>query len=90
MTFPGKHFGLLLLLCPLILHSAVITGAEQTSTYLPALKGKKVALVVNQTSKISNTHLVDSLLKLGVDIHCIFAPEHGFRGNVSARFFGEL
>lgn len=64
--------------------AAVIIGADRTSDYLPLLKGKKVALVVNQTSKINNTHLVDSFLKMGIKIQCIFAPEHGFRGKASA------
>jgi len=59
----------------------IITGAEQTEQYLPYIEGKKVALVVNQTSVINRTHLVDSLLKLNIDIQKIFAPEHGFRGN---------
>lgn len=60
------------------------TGAEQTQAYLPLLKQKEIALVVNQTSLIGRTHLVDSLLSLGIKIRCIFAPEHGFRGNASA------
>ena len=64
--------------------SAVITGAQQTALYLPLLKGKTIALVVNQTSLIGNTHLVDSLISLGVKIKTIFAPEHGFRGDHSA------
>jgi uncharacterized protein YbbC (DUF1343 family) len=34
-----------------------------------------------------NTHLVDSLLSLNVDIKKVFAPEHGFRGTADA---GEL
>lgn len=62
----------------------IILGAERTNEYLPDLKGKKVALVVNHTSMIGKIHLVDSLLKLGIKIQTIFAPEHGFRGNVSA------
>ncbi len=62
----------------------IITGAEQTKLYLPLLKGKTVALVVNQTSLIGKTHLVDSLIKLGINIKTIFAPEHGFRGDHSA------
>jgi uncharacterized protein YbbC (DUF1343 family) len=33
---------------------------------------------------IGNTHLVDSLLKLGVNIIKVFGPEHGFRGNAGA------
>lgn len=64
--------------------SAVITGAQQTALYLPLLKGKTIALVVNQTSLIGKTHLVDSLISLGVKIKTIFAPEHGFRGDHSA------
>lgn len=62
----------------------VKTGAEQLDKYLPLLKGKKVALIVNQTSLINQTHLVDTLMQLGVQIQKIFAPEHGFRGNASA------
>ncbi len=64
-----------------IYNSDVITGAMQTDAYLPLLSGKRIALVVNQTSMIDNTHLVDSLVHRGVRIEKIFAPEHGFRGN---------
>src|SRR5829696_2701755 len=49
--------------------------------YLPMLKGKKVALLVNHTSAIGATHLIDTLLKSGVNITVIFGPEHGFRGD---------
>lgn len=62
---------------------AIITGADQTSEYLKYLKGKRVAMVVNQTSIIGKTPSVDSLLALGVNIVKIFGPEHGFRGNAS-------
>ena len=62
----------------------VITGAERTSEYLPLLKDKRVALLVNQTATLGNSHLVDSLLKLHVHIQKIFSPEHGFRGNADA------
>jgi uncharacterized protein YbbC (DUF1343 family) len=58
----------------------IILGNMQTEKYLPLLLGKKIAIVGNQTSIIKKTHLVDSLLKLGVDIKIVFAPEHGFRG----------
>jgi uncharacterized protein YbbC (DUF1343 family) len=60
------------------------TGAEQTDKYLPLLKGKRVAIMANQTSLIGKTHLVDSLKILGVNIVKVFGPEHGFRGNASA------
>lgn len=55
-------------------------GAERMEEYLPALEGKRVALVVNQTSVINNTHLVDTLLSRGVNVVKVMAPEHGFRG----------
>jgi len=60
------------------------TGAEQTEKYLPLLKGKRVAIMANQTTIIGRSHLVDSLKKLGVNIVKVFGPEHGFRGNASA------
>ncbi len=63
---------------------AIKTGAEQTEKYLPLLKGKRVAIVANQTSIIGNTSLVDSLKSLQVNIVKIFGPEHGFRGTASA------
>ncbi|MCC7532817.1 MAG: DUF1343 domain-containing protein [Bacteroidia bacterium] len=66
------------------LTAQIITGAEQVNSYLPLLKGKRVGLVVNQTSVIQHTHLVDSLKKLNIKIVSIFAPEHGFRGDHSA------
>ena len=64
--------------------NAISTGAEQTGKYLPLLKGKRVAIMANQTSMIGKTHLVDSLKTLGVNIVKIFGHEHGFRGNASA------
>ena len=62
----------------------IIVGAERTEVYLPKIKNKNIALVVNQTSLIENTHLVDTLLKLDISIKRIFAPEHGFRGHADA------
>ena len=59
-------------------------GAEQLSRYLPLLEGKNVALVVNQTSRVGDKHLVDVLLEKSINIKAVFAPEHGFRGNRDA------
>lgn len=58
----------------------IMVGADQTNLYFPILKGKNIAAVVNQTSVIGKTHLIDSLLNAGIFIKKIFAPEHGFRG----------
>jgi uncharacterized protein YbbC (DUF1343 family) len=62
----------------------IVLGAERTDTYLPLLKNKNVGVVGNQTSMIANTHLVDSLLSLGIDVVKVFSPEHGFRGKADA------
>jgi len=59
-------------------------AATQMQQYLPMLQGKKIALLVNQTSMVGTTHLVDTLHQLGIDIKAIFAPEHGFRGKADA------
>ena len=61
----------------------IITGADQTEKYVPYLKGKRIALVANQSSIIGKKSSVDSLLSLGVKIVKVFGPEHGFRGNAS-------
>jgi len=59
-------------------------GAERLEVYLSDLKNKNVALLVNQTSIVNNEHIVDVLLKNGISIKKIFAPEHGFRGQADA------
>ena len=61
----------------------IIVGAERLDMYLPLLENKKVALVVNHSSFINQTHLVDSLLSRSVSIVKLFAPEHGFRGDLA-------
>src|SRR5882672_1642629 len=57
-----------------------VVGAEQLDLLLPALQGKRVALLVNATSLVGKTHLADTLMSRGVTIAKIFGPEHGFRG----------
>ncbi len=77
--------------------NTILVGANRTENYLPLLEGKRVGIVANQTSVIfkeiatsqtprndKHTHLVDSLLVLGVNIKTVFSPEHGFRGNADA------
>ncbi|MBK86235.1 MAG: hypothetical protein CMC86_03435 [Flavobacteriaceae bacterium] len=74
----------------------ISVGANQLEIYLPKLKNKSIGIVANQTSVIfkkntiisvdnynkkkSYTHLVDSLIKRGVNIKKVFSPEHGYRG----------
>ena len=59
-------------------------GAERTALYFPLLKDKYIAVVANQTSKLGNTHLVDTLFNSGMRLIKIFCPEHGFRGKAGA------
>ena len=74
----------------------ILVGANQLEIYLPKLKNKSIGIVANQTSVIfkkntiisvdnynhkkSYTHLVDSLIKRGINIKKVFSPEHGYRG----------
>ncbi|MBI3136427.1 MAG: DUF1343 domain-containing protein [Bacteroidetes bacterium] len=69
---------------PLYCNASVTVGAARTAEYLPLLGGKKVAVVGNQSSLIGETHLVDSLKSLGVNVVKVFSPEHGFRGDADA------
>ena len=62
----------------------IVCGAERTDLYIDLIKGKRVGLVANPTSRIGNVHLLDSLMSLGVDVRRIFSPEHGFRGEAEA------
>lgn len=67
----------------------VEVGAQRTAEYLPLLQGKRVALLINQTSVIQdarhqNIPLIDTLLSAGVDVRFLMAPEHGFEGKISA------
>lgn len=61
-----------------------VCGAQDTDNYLHLVEGKRVGVVANQTSLIGETHLVDSLVALGVNVKRIFCPEHGFRGAADA------
>jgi len=63
---------------------SIEVGAERLNEYIPLIHGKTIAVVANQTSYVADRHLVDTLLALGVSIKCVFAPEHGFRGEAGA------
>ncbi len=62
----------------------VIMGAARTSEYVPLLKGKRVALLSNQTGMVGDQHTLDLMLENGVNVVTIFSPEHGFRGKADA------
>ena len=67
--------------------SRSVLGNEKLEVLIPILGSKSVAVVGNHTSVLkadiieNPTHLVDTLLSLGVNVVKAFAPEHGFRGN---------
>jgi uncharacterized protein YbbC (DUF1343 family) len=61
-----------------------IVGAAQTEAYFPSLQDKNVAIVANHTSLVDRVHLVDTLLRSGMNVVKVFSPEHGFRGKADA------
>ena len=63
----------------------IVAGAAQWESYKEILGQKKIGVVAHQASLVnSKTHLIDTLLSLGVNIKKVFAPEHGFRGDADA------
>ena len=63
----------------------IITGAEQIPEYIDILKDQNIGIVANKSSILSiNSHLIDTLLYLGININKVFVPEHGFRGEADA------
>jgi uncharacterized protein YbbC (DUF1343 family) len=62
----------------------ILPAADQPELYLPLLKGSNIGLVINQTSRKGEQHLLDFLLDEDVAVKRLFAPEHGFRGEADA------
>ena len=62
----------------------VTVGAARFDDYMPQLAGKRIALFSNHTGVVDGRHTLDHLLEHGVNVHCIFSPEHGFRGSADA------
>ena len=60
----------------------VRVGAEVLiENHLNLLSGKRVGVICNHTSVLSNgAHVVDTLIRLGVKVTALFGPEHGIRG----------
>ena len=88
----GIHF-LALSVCILLLAGTSLMSAQRVrvgadvllAKHLDLLAGKRVGIVCNQTSILSNgTHLVDTLLSRGVNVTALYAPEHGIRGQAGA------
>lgn len=62
----------------------IIPAAYRLDEYLTVLDGKKIGMIVNHTSMVGSTHIVDTLLSHGIQVTRIFSPEHGFRGDADA------
>lgn len=64
-------------------HPPVRPGIYRFFAESEAYRGRSMAVVANHTSLIEGVHLVDTLLQAGFEVKRIFAPEHGFRGDVA-------
>ncbi|KGI60687.1 MULTISPECIES: exo-beta-N-acetylmuramidase NamZ domain-containing protein [unclassified Prevotella] len=64
--------------------SGIMCGDEQTESYFPLLKNKRVALFSNHTGLVKGRHLIDVLLAHHFNVVGVFSPEHGFRGKADA------
>lgn len=53
----------------------ILPGAYNIDAYFPSLVNKRFGLVVNQTSMINQTHLVDTLLKANINVKKVFSPD---------------
>ena len=73
-----------LIFCGVEAQQKITIGAEQLELYLNLLKNKSIALMVNPSSLVGKSHLVDTLIASGINIKKIFSPEHGFRGTADA------
>ncbi|RYY17319.1 MAG: DUF1343 domain-containing protein [Chitinophagaceae bacterium] len=62
----------------------ILPGASNMEAYLPLLRNKRVALLINQTSTIGRVHLLDTLIRSKINVVKVFVPEHGFRGTADA------
>lgn len=62
----------------------IICGAERMQEYLPLLSNKKVALVINQSARVGDRLLLDTLVARNINVVKVFVPEHGLRGQADA------
>ncbi|MFA5574103.1 MAG: DUF1343 domain-containing protein [Brumimicrobium sp.] len=67
-----------------IIEKSLKVGAERIDDIIEIIGKHHIAIIANQTSKIGNTHLVDTFLANNVNIVKVFSPEHGFRGDADA------
>lgn len=70
---------------PVWVNEHLTLGDEKEELYVPLMEGLRVAIFSNQTGcQKSGEHILDVLLRHGVEVTTLFSPEHGFRGNADA------
>jgi uncharacterized protein YbbC (DUF1343 family) len=75
-----SSFLVLLIICSCSFQTGLDVAAKGNFSMF---EGKKVGIVTNHTAvSVNGEHIVDLMFVKGVDITAIYAPEHGFRGNV--------
>lgn len=63
----------------------VSIGAETlVSEHLDLIEDQRVGIVTNHSAVVGESHLIDVLDDLGIEITALFGPEHGIRGEVGA------
>lgn len=66
-------------------YESITSGAKNLLKSSTAkLDGKRIGIVANQSSVVDSEHLVDLLIKQGIQVVRIFSPEHGLRGEAEA------
>tara|TARA_Y100000768_G_scaffold179806_1_gene134674 strand:- start:150 stop:1310 length:1161 start_codon:yes stop_codon:yes gene_type:complete len=63
-------------------NSEIKVGSEKMNEYLNKISNKSVGLLVNHSSTVRSTHLIDTLISKNINIKKIFSPEHGFTGKI--------
>ncbi len=75
---------LAIFLLPILARAEPVPGVARFDQYDGLLRGKRVALVVNQASVHKGVHTIDYLLAKNVRVVKLFALEHGVRGEGGA------
>ena len=80
-----KKLLILLFTCHLVFsqqNSQIKVGSEKMNEYIDMISNKSVGLLVNHSSTVRSTHLIDTLISKNINIKKIFSPEHGFTGKI--------
>ncbi len=62
----------------------LLNGIDSAASVLPTLVGKRIGLITNPTGVTREFVSTADVLHSAGALHCLFAPEHGIRGDVQA------